>query len=243
MSGILTVKGLKKNYGSRAVLKDLSFHIEKGEIFGLLGHNGSGKSTTIDCILGMKKYEGGEVRLLGNTTKKIDKAVFEKIGVQFQQSHYPDKIKVGELCDLTSSYYTEPADWKPLLQSFGLGGKEKILVEKLSGGEKQKLSVLLTLFPNPEMVFLDELTTGLDTLARRQVWREIRGLKEKGVTVLLTSHYMDEVEILCDRIGIIAEGKIAVLGTIKEVIEKSGKGTLEEAYLWYTGREAYENFL
>lgn len=241
MTEILNVANLKKSYGQTLILKDLSFRIHKGEIFGLLGHNGAGKSTTIDCILGMKKYDSGKITLLGHEPKKTNKAIFEKIGVQFQQSHYPDKIKVCELCDLTASYYKNTADWKQLISSFGLSGKEKMFVEKLSGGEKQKLSVLLTLIPNPEIIFLDELTTGLDPLARRKVWKELLKLKEKGVTVLLTSHYMDEVEVLCDRIGIVAAGKISILGTVKEVIEKSGKQTLEEAYLWYTEEVEYEN--
>lgn len=238
---LLKINNLKKSYGSAIILNNLSLEINKGECFGLLGPNGAGKSTTIDCILGMKKYDSGEIELLSTPSKKIDKAIFEKIGVQFQQSHYQDKIKVFELCELTSSYYKQTIDWKNLINSFGLSGKEKMYVEKLSGGEKQKLSVLLTLIPNPEIIFLDELTTGLDTLARRQVWKELIKLKEKGVTVLLTSHYMEEVEILCDRIGIIVGGEISIIGTVKEVIEKSGKSTLEEAYLWYTGEDEYEN--
>lgn len=241
MQEILNVTGLKKSYGQTAVLKNLSFSIKKGEFFGLLGHNGAGKSTTIDCILGMKKCDDGKIMLLGSSPQKTDKAIFEEIGVQFQQSHYQDKIKVAELCELTASYYKNPADWRVLLSSFGLAGKENMYVEKLSGGEKQKLSVLLTLMPNPKIIFLDELTTGLDTLARRQVWKELKSLKEKGVTVLLTSHYMDEVEALCDRIGIIIDGEIAAMGTVKEIIEKSGKSNLEEAYLWYTGEENYES--
>lgn len=241
MQEILSIKSLQKSYGHAEILKNVSFSIEKGKFFGLLGHNGAGKSTTIDCILGMKKYEGGEIKLLDTAPRKADKAIFERIGVQFQQSNYQNTIKVSELCELTASYYKHPADWQSLLASFGLAGKEKMYVEKLSGGEKQKLSVLLTLIPGPEIIFLDELTTGLDTLARRQVWKELIKLKEKGVTVLLTSHYMDEVEALCDHIGIVVQGEIAVIGTVAEVVAKSGKATLEDAYLWYTGEDDYEN--
>lgn len=241
MSEILQISGLKKSYGHVPVLKNLSFRIAKGEFFGLLGHNGAGKSTTIDCILGMKKHDEGTISLLGCAPGKTNKNLFEKIGVQLQQSHYQNKIKVWELCHLTSSYYKNPADWKPLMATFGLNGKENMVVEKLSGGEKQKLSVLLTLIPNPEIVFLDELTTGLDTLARRQVWKELLKLKKKGVTVLLTSHYMDEVEVLCDRIGILVNGELTAMGTVQHVIAGSGKSTLEEAYLWYNGEEDNEN--
>ncbi len=241
MSQILTVSGLKKSYGNRPILKNLSFSVAKGEFFGLLGHNGAGKSTTIDCVLGMKKADAGSISLLGQAPGSTSKSRFEKIGVQFQQSHYQKKIKVEELCKLTASYYKSPADWQKLVATYGLHGKEKMTVEKLSGGEKQKLSVLLTLIPNPDIIFLDELTTGLDTLARRQVWKELSKLKEKGVTVLLTSHYMDEVEALCDRIGILVDGQLITMGSVKEVIANSGKPTLEEAYLWYTGEEQDEN--
>lgn len=238
---VLTVSNLKKRYGKTQVLKNVSFDITRGEFFGLLGHNGAGKSTTIDCILGMKAFDEGQIEILGTSPKKINKSLFEKVGVQFQQSHYQEKIKVSELCYLTALYYKQPADWKTLLLSFGLNTKANMYVEKLSGGEKQKLSVLLTLIPNPQIVFLDELTTGLDTLARRLVWKELIKLKQKGLTVLLTSHYMDEVENLCDRIGIIVDGEIAVLGTVQQVIQQSGKQTLEDAYLWYTGEEEDES--
>lgn len=241
MPEILQVANLKKSYGQAQILKNLSFSIAEGEFFGLLGHNGAGKSTAIDCILGMKKYDSGKVTLLGSESRRIDKTIFERIGVQFQESRYQDQIRVSELCEMTASYYKKAADWRALLASFGLSGKEKMYVEKLSGGEKQKLSVLLTLIPNPEIIFLDELTTGLDTLARRHVWKELAKLKEKGVTVLLTSHYMDEVEVLCDRIGILVDGEIKATGTVQQVIKSSGRHTLEEAYLWYTEEEAYEN--
>lgn len=143
---------------------------------------------------------------------------------------------------LTASYYKNPLEYKPLLESFGLSEKEKQYVEKLSGGEKQKLSVLLTLISNPEIIFLDELTTGLDTLARRQVWKQLLALKQEGLTILLTSHYMDEVQALCDRIGIIVNGKIAVIGSVDEVIKQSKKDNLEEAYLFFTGEDIDENF-
>lgn len=241
MAEILAVNQLRKSYGPVPVLKNVSFCIQKGEIYGLLGHNGAGKSTTIDCILGIKKPDAGEISLLGRAPGKNKKSIFEKIGVQFQHSYYQKKIRVRELCALTAAYYRHPADWKPLLSSFGLAEKENMVVEKLSGGEKQKLSVLLTLIPNPEIVFLDELTTGLDTVARRHVWKELAKLKQKGVTVLLTSHYMDEVEALCDGIGILANGEMITTGTVKQVVENSGKSTLEEAYLWYTGEEEDEN--
>lgn len=237
MSTIIEVKGLRKQYGNKVAVENLSFQVKKGEVFGLLGHNGAGKSTTINCILGLKKFDGGEATVLGLKAIKSRKQLFERVGVQLQQSCYQDRIKVEELCQETAALYKNPADYKQLLEAFSLNEFKKQYVSTLSGGEKQKLSVLLALIPQPEVVFLDELTTGLDTAARREVWKKLRDLKEKGVTILLTSHYMDEVEALCDRICIIQEGKEVISGTVKEVVEKSPYERLEEAYLWYMGEE------
>lgn len=241
MSVVLQVEKVSKNYGVLQVLKGISFTVNQGEVYGLLGQNGAGKSTMIDCILGIKYYNAGRIELLGQDAGKLEKTVFQKIGAQFQQAHFQEKIKVTELCRLTASYYKRPLDYKVLLQEFGLAEKEKQMVETLSGGEKQKLSVLLTLLPNPQIIFLDELTTGMDPKARRLVWKKLLDLKGKGLTIFLTSHYMDEVEALCDRIGIITQGEIGITGPVPEVIAKSGKTTLEEAYLWYTGEDENED--
>lgn len=237
MSKIIEVKHLKKCYGEKIAVDDLSFSVEEGEFFGLLGHNGAGKSTTIDCTLGLKIFEQGEVSILGMNPMTNRKKLFERVGVQLQQGAYQDKIKVGELCEETAILYQNPADYKVLLQEFSLSHMIKQGVSTLSGGEKQKLSVLLALISNPEVIFLDELTTGLDTVARREVWKKLELMKKKSVTVLLTSHYMDEVEALCDRICILKEGKEIVSGTVSQVIAKSPFTRLEEAYLWYMGGE------
>lgn len=237
MNTIIEVKGLKKQYGNKVAVDDLSFQVKQGEVFGLLGHNGAGKSTTINCILGLKSFEGGSATVLGMEAEDSRKRLFERVGVQLQQSSYQDRIKVEELCQETAALYKNPADYHQLLEAFSLSDLKKQYVSTLSGGEKQKLSVLLALIPKPEVIFLDELTTGLDTAARREVWKKLRELKEEGVTILLTSHYMDEVEVLCDRICIMQEGREIVSGTIKEVIEKSPYERLEEAYLWYMGEE------
>lgn len=236
MTKMIEVQKIQKKYLEREVLKNLTFEVKQGEFYGLLGANGAGKSTTIDCVLGLKQINQGSICLLGKKIgKKQPKALFEKIGVQFQQAHYPDKITVAEMCKLTASYYEQSQAWNQLLNDFGLAGKEKQKIAHLSGGEQQKLSVLLTLIPNAKIIFLDELTTGLDTIARRQVWQLLKKLKKQGLTILLTSHYMDEVEALCDRIGIIVNGEMMVEGTVAEVKAKTKKETLEEAYLWYTG--------
>lgn len=159
--------------------------------------------------------------------------MFEKVGVQFQVSNYPDKIKVKEICELTYSLYQQPKDWRKLLEQFGLSEIQDRMVADLSGGERQKLSVLLALIPDPEVVFLDELTTGLDVHARRSIWQHLKGLKESGLTILLTSHYMDEVEVLCDRICIMKNGQIIAMDSVERLVAGSPCEKLEDAYLWY----------
>ena len=241
MSKALVVEGLTKSYGKVLAVDDLGFEVSKGEIFGLLVHNGAGKSTSMECILGVKKADSGLVQILNFSSTVNRKQLFEKVGVQFQQTHYQDKIRVEEICQVTHSLYKNPTHWQELLKTFGLTGMEKRMVAELSGGERQRLSVLLALIPSPELVFLDELTTGLDTKARRDVWKYLEKLKAKGLTIVLTSHYMDEVKILCDRICILKKGRTVILDTVEEVIEKSPYNNLEEAYLWYSGEEETEN--
>ena len=157
--------------------------------------------------------------------------------MQLQQSSYQDKLKVWELCEETSVLYNTPDNYNKLLTDFNLEKVRDSYISTLSGGEKQKLTVLLALLPKPKVIFLDELTTGLDTAARRTVWKHLKDLKEKGVTILLTSHYMDEIETLCDRICIIKNGKELITGTVNEVITSSPYSKLEETYLWYMGEE------
>lgn len=239
MEKILVVHELAKSYGSLIALDNLSFEVEKGEIFGLLGHNGAGKTTSIECILGVKKADRGSALIFSKNPRNDRRQVFEKVGVQFQQTSYQDKIRVDEICQVTASLYKAPADWKALLNTFGLKEMKKKMVAELSGGERQRLSVLLALIPDPELVFLDELTTGLDAKARRDVWKYLEALKQKGLTIMLTSHYMDEVNILCDRICILKKGSAVFSGTTSEAIESSPFDNLEEAYLWYSGEEAY----
>lgn len=237
MNSVLTVENLSKSYGNKKAVSDLCFEIEQGEIFGLLGANGAGKSTTIECILGTKKADSGQVRLFGKDPRAAGKSQFERIGVQFQESHFPEKITVVELCELTKSLYRNSVDYQKLLKDFGLIDKIKRFVSDLSGGERQRLFVVLALIPNPEMVFLDELTTGLDTKARRDVWKHLMQLKQNGLTVLLTSHYMDEIEALCDRILVLKSGEAVFQGTIAEAIAQSTAKNLEEAYLYLSGDE------
>lgn len=237
MENIIEVRNLTKSYHGKVAVKDFNLTVSKGEIFGLLGHNGAGKSTTIECILGVKKRDTGEVKVLGMEPASNRRKLFQKVGVQFQQSCYQDKIKVWEICEETACLYRDVQDYEELLERFDLKHVRNQYLSTLSGGEKQKISIILALIPNPEVIFLDELTTGLDTVARRNVWKHLENLKRKGLTILLTSHYMDEVEALCDRICVLKEGNMIAAGTVKELVEKSPCDRLEDAYLWYMGEE------
>ncbi len=233
----IQVKNLTKSFSGRKVINDLSFEVNKGEVFALLGHNGAGKSTTIDLILGLKCPDEGNATILGMDAAKHRKKVFEKVGVQLQHTEYQNMMTVEEACIEYASLYKKPSDYKKLLHSFGLSDLKKSYINKLSGGEKQKLSVVLALIGNPEIVFLDELTTGLDVAARREVWRTLKHLKEKGLTIFLTTHYMEEAQALCDHVCIIKSGEKVIEGTIAEIVNASGKTDLEEAYLYFMGEE------
>ena len=233
----VSVRNLTKSFSGRRVVDDLSFDVQKGEVFAMLGHNGAGKSTTIDLILGLKAPERGSAKILGMDAAKNRKQVFERVGVQLQNIRYQPNISVEEACIEYASLYADPANYPKLLERFGLGTLRKSFVSKLSGGERQKLSVVLALIGSPEIVFLDELTTGLDVAARREVWRTLKQLKDRGLTIFLTTHYMEEAEALCDRVCIIKSGKKAAEGTIDEVISASGQKNLEDAYLFFMGEE------
>ena len=233
----IRVKNLTKTFHGRTVVDDLSFDVEKGQVFGLLGHNGAGKSTTIDLILGLKAPDGGSAKILGMDAAKNRKQVFKRVGVQLQHTQYQSNITVEEACTEYASLYAAPADYPQLLEGFGLSTLRKNFVSKLSGGERQKLSVVLALIGNPEIVFLDELTTGLDGVARREVWRTLKQLKNQGLTIFLTTHYMEEAEALCDRVCILKSGKKVAEGTIEETIAASGQENLEDAYLFFMGEE------
>ncbi len=237
METIIQITGLGKSYAGKKVIENLNLSVKAGEVYGLLGANGAGKSTTIECILGTRKADAGTVRILGLDPRENRKQLFQQVGVQFQETNYPDKIKVKELCEETACLYRYFADYGELLQKFGLAEKKDAFVSQLSGGQKQKLFLVLALIPNPRVAFLDELTTGLDTKARREVWKCLKELKKQGLTVFLSSHFMDEVEVLCDRIGILKDGGFVFEGTVQEAVKQSPYNRLEDAYLWFTGEE------
>lgn len=237
MQEVIKVEQIAKFYGDLSAIKNISLSVTRGMVFGLLGANGAGKSTTIECILGTKKADKGTIRILGANPLSNRKKLFEKVAVQFQESNYQDQITVAELCEVTASLYRKAEDPFKLLSKFGIADKKKSFVKDLSGGQRQRLFIVLALIPEPEVVFLDELTTGLDAKARREVWKILLDLKQKGLTIFLTSHFMDEVEALCDCICIPKKGEIVFYGTVSEAIEKSPYDKFEEAYLWYTDEE------
>lgn len=237
MQEVIRVEQLSKSYHGKPVLENLSFSLQQGQYLGLLGANGAGKSTSIECILGTKDKDWGEVNILGMDPMRDRKRLFQKVGVQFQDSNYQREIKVDELCEVTSSFYKDSLDWKELLGKFGIIDKEKSNVKDLSGGERQRLFIALTLIPKPEILFMDELTTGLDARARREVWKILKNLKSEGMTMVLTSHFMDEVEALCDSIIILKKGNVIYQGTVEQAVKNSPYDKFENAYLWYTDNE------
>lgn len=240
MQTAIQVEQLSKTYGNLTVVDKMNLSVKSGTVYGLLGANGAGKSTTIECILGTKKTDSGTVSVLNCTPRKDRRRLFQKVGVQFQEGDYQPEIKVSELCEETACLYQNPADWKLLCKKFGIGGKIRKEVKSLSGGERQRLFLVLALIPNPELVFLDELTSGLDAKARRDVWKILLELKNQGLTIFLTSHFMDEVEALCDEICILRQGKAVFYGTIEQAKEVSGCEKFEDAYFMLSGEEVEE---
>ena len=241
MNEIISVKQLSKSYGGLTAVQGLDLSVTQGTVFGLLGANGAGKSTTIECMLGTRKFDAGTVSILGMNPLLQRKQLFENVGVQLQEANYQDKVTVAELCEVTQSFYRNAADYGELLKQFGIFDKAKSMVKELSGGQRQKLFIVLALIPQPKVVFLDELTTGLDAKARREVWKILSDLKKKGMTIFLTSHFMDEVEALCDTICILKKGKAVFYGTVEEAVAGSPYDKFEDVYLWYSDEEVGDN--
>jgi ABC-2 type transport system ATP-binding protein len=215
---VIEVKHLRKTYGSVVAVDDVSFEVQGGEIFGMVGPNGAGKTTTIECIEGLRRPDGGNIRTLGLNPQTEGYALRELIGVQLQESELWERIRVWEVLDLYASFYRRSTDWRPLLEQLGLAEKSNTHFDKLSGGQKQRLSIALALLNDPELVFLDELTTGLDPRARRMMWELVRDIRDRGKIVFLTTHYMEEAEWLCDRVAIMDRGRIIALDTPENLI-------------------------
>jgi ABC-2 type transport system ATP-binding protein len=222
MDTIVQVDGLRKIYGTTVAVDELSFEVRQGEIFGMVGPNGAGKTTTIECLEGLRKPDAGTVRVLGLDPQRQSKILRERTGMQLQQSNLPDRMKVWEALDLYASFYPRAADWRVLLAQLGLEDKRNTPFSKLSGGQKQRLFIALALLPDPQLVFLDELTTGLDPQARHAIWDLVRDVRARGKTVILTTHFMEEAERLCDRIAILEHGRIVALDTPAALIRDLG---------------------
>jgi len=217
---VISVNGLTVKYKDLVAVNNISFEVKKGEIFGIIGPNGAGKTSTIECLEGLKRQAEGKVDVLGINPANRRK-LYEHIGVQLQEASFPDDIKVDELCRMFSSFYDTPADYHVLLERFEMADKKKAYVKKLSGGQKQKVSIVVALIANPQIVFLDELTTGLDPQARISMWELIKYLRDEGKTIFMTTHFMDEAEYLCDRVCMMVKGEIAAIGTVKELVTQA----------------------
>jgi len=222
MGVAIAVQELRKNYGALCAVDGISFQVDEGEIFGMVGPNGAGKTTTIECVEGLRRPDGGEVRVLGLDPQRDGRALRRIIGVQLQECALPDRLRVGEALALFASFYENPLPPRTLLEELGLADKVRTPFAQLSGGQKQRLFIALALVGNPRIVFLDELTTGLDPQARRAMWGLVQQVRERGKTVFLTTHYMEEAERLCDRVLIIDHGRIVALDTPENLIRSLG---------------------
>lgn len=213
---IVQVEHLDLSYKGVRAVQDVSFSVEAGQVLAVIGSNGSGKTSTIECVEGLRKPDSGSIQVFGKDPWQQRKEIYQKIGVQLQETEYPAKIRVEELCRLFANFYERPADWERLLPQLDLEDKKKRTVSKLSGGEKQRLSVVLALMGRPRLLIMDELTTGLDPEIRQNMWTAFRTIRENGVAILLVSHYLDEVETLADQILYLEKSKQQFFGSQQE---------------------------
>jgi len=234
---------LRKAYGSVVAVADLSLAVRRGECFGLLGPNGAGKTTSIEVLEGLLTPDAGEVEVLGLRWRTDARTLRERLGIHLQETQLAEKLTVEETLRLFRSFYPRGRTVDELLQIVELEGKRSSRVGKLSGGQKQRLSLACALVGDPDLLFLDEPTTGLDPQSRRQLWTLLEQFRSRGGTILLTTHYMDEAEFLCDRVAIVDQGRIIALGTPTELIAQYGAprvishhGTLEDVFMALTGR-------
>ena len=217
---VIRVRDLRKTYGRTVAVDGVSFDVARGEIFGLIGPNGAGKTTTMECVEGLRAPDGGTIDVLGLDPVRDVRALQERIGVQLQEAQLQKRITVREAVDLWAALYRAPVDGGRLLDQLGLREKQHAWFMTLSGGQKQRLLIALALVNDPEVVFLDELTTGLDPQARRTIWELVRGIRARGKTVFLTTHLMEEAERLCDRVAIIDRGRLVDLGTPADLVRR-----------------------
>jgi ABC-2 type transport system ATP-binding protein len=220
---VIRVQDLQKNYGKVRALDGVSFDVAAGEVFGLLGPNGAGKTTTVEILEGLRVADGGTALVLGLDTARQPDAIKQRIGVQLQTAALYPNLTVAELIDVFRSFYKRTVPTAQLIDDFDLGEKRDAQTKNLSGGQRQRLSVALALVNDPEVIFLDEPTTGLDPAARRALWDLVHSLRERGKTILLTTHYMPEAEELCDRLAIMDHGQVLEMGTVEELVGRRFK--------------------
>src|SRR5579884_2090161 len=221
---VIEVSGLHKQYGAVTAVQEVSFSVEQGEIFGILGPNGAGKTTTVECISGLRTGDRGAVRVLGLDPTVDGEQLRQVVGVQLQEAGLPDRLKVREALEVFAAFYRKTADIDALLDRLGLTEKADTAYKKLSGGQKQRLAIAIALIGEPQVVILDELTTGLDPHARREVWELVEQIRADSVTVLLVTHFMEEAERLCDRVALIDRGRVVALDTPAALAERARGG-------------------
>jgi len=219
---VIKVEHLRKVYGKVVAVNDISFEVQEGEIFGMVGPNGAGKTTTIECLESLRNPDTGKISVLGLNPRNNGYTLRERIGIQLQEATLYDRIRVWEALDLFTSFYHHSIDWNSLLETLGMEDKRNSYINKLSGGQKQRLYIALALVNDPELIFLDELTTGLDPQARRMMWKLVQDIRNQGKTVFLTTHYMEEAEQLCNRVAIIDRGNIIALDNPESLIRSLG---------------------
>lgn len=221
-SSTIVVDHIHKAYGDFDAVNGVSFTVNKGEIFGIIGPNGAGKTTTVECISGLREADSGSISVFGYSPKKNRKKIREFVGVQLQESSLPPRLRVREALKLFASFYSNPVNPDELLETLGIADIKNKPFRSLSGGQKQRLSIALSLVGNPKVAILDELTTGLDPEARRETWSLIEAIRDRGVTVILVTHFMDEAERLCDRIALINHGTVVALDTPESIAKEAG---------------------
>jgi ABC-2 type transport system ATP-binding protein len=236
MTAVIQVEGLRKRYREVTAVDGIGFEVAEREVFGIVGPNGAGKTTTVEIVEGLRRPDGGRVRVLGLDPGRDGPRLRQRIGAQLQKAALPDRLKVWEALDLYASFYDRAVPWPELLDQWGLTDRRGAAVGTLSGGERQRLLIALALVGRPQVVFLDELTTGLDPQARRDTWELVRAMRDAGATVVLVTHLMEEAERLCDRVAVIDRGRLVALDTPRALVARAGTANLDDAFLRLTGR-------
>ena len=231
MKNVVSCAAVSRNFGSFAALEDVSFKVREGEIFGVVGPNGAGKTTLLNCLEGLDRPSSGHVEVLGCDPIKDQHSLAQQIGVQLQSAALPPRLTVQDALELYSAFYERPRPWRELLTDLGIKDKANARVDRLSGGERQRVFVALALINRPRLAFLDELTTALDPQSRRNMWDTVEHVRDSGATVVLTTHYMEEAERLCDRVAIIDHGRLVALDTVTSLIQQHAGDTTAKLIL------------